>query len=402
MIRGEGRRAPVARHADHRQAERFAIINGLLVRSAHEAGDGLRGRGVRRILGGDGQLVVRSIRRQGHVGPGYEGQRVGFRVRRNGGRADEDIAEGVLVHFRAHGDAVQLALVALRHQAVVGSRCEGIGRVRVHVADKLVLRAGVDEFVGPVRGQRPGGDGGPTVLDGLRARAVDVEGRVGGAVGYGELHKDAGPGSQRESRQRNGFCGGGGSRRAGCVVMDVRRAVEGHASDGAFRGEAGGGLGVARGDQGRDGRCDGRFQRVQIGIVTDARRVAFGDELGEPGGDEGRLAQGHVLQLASGDPRLMPPEALHVVLVILQRHDVAAGYGPLWAKRKNFIDNGCGHDELLFRPPCPPMPPFPTLNKFLRSAPLLLLPRLPAPPDKQKGHGGRPSVRHAPFRLSPP
>ena len=112
---------------------------------------------------------------------------------------------------------------------------------------------------------------------------------------------------------------------------------------------------------------------VQIGIVTDARRVAFGDELGEPGGDEGRLAQGHVLQLASGDPRLMPPEALHVVLVILQRHDVAAGYGPLWAKRKNFIDNGCGHDELLFRPPCPPMPPFPTLNKFLRSAPLLLL-----------------------------
>ena len=70
---------------------------------------------------------------------------------------------------------------------------------------------------------------------------------------------------------------------------------------------------------------------VQIGIVTDARRVAFGDELGEPGGDEGRLAQGHVLQLASGDPRLMPPEALHVVLVILQRHDVAAGYGPLWA-----------------------------------------------------------------------
>lgn len=57
---------------------------------------------------------------------------------------------------------------------------------------QLVLRAGVDEFVGPVRGQRPG-DGGPTVLDGLRARAVDVEGRVGGAVGYGELHKDAGP-----------------------------------------------------------------------------------------------------------------------------------------------------------------------------------------------------------------
>ena len=104
--------------------------------------------------------------------------------------------------------------------------------------------------------------------------------------------------------------------------MDVRRAVEGHAADGAFRGEAGGGLGVARGDQGRDGRCNGRFQRVQIGIVTDARRVTFGDELGEPGGDEGRLAQGHVLQLASGDPRLMPPEALHVVLVILQRHDV--------------------------------------------------------------------------------
>ncbi|MDU4385406.1 MAG: EAL domain-containing protein, partial [Clostridioides difficile] len=34
--------------------------------------------------------------------------------------------------------------------------------------------------------------------------------------------------------------------------------------------------------------------------------------------------------------------------------------------------------------------------EFLRSAPLLLLPRLPAPPDKQKGHGGRPSVRHAP------
>ncbi|XUR87115.1 hypothetical protein WCP94_003755 [Bilophila wadsworthia] len=48
------------------------------------------------------------------------------------------------------------------------------------------------------------------------------------------------------------------------------------------------------------------------------------------------------------------------------------------------------------------MPPFPTLNKFLRSAPLLLLPRLPAPPDKQRGHGGRPSVRHALFRLSPP
>ena len=119
----------IKQFADHREPKGFPSIKYFFISSRKKTIGVLAGDGICRILGGYSQLVVCGVRRQGHIAPGYDGQRIGLRVGGDGRRVDNNIAEGVLIDFRTSRDTVHLFLVCGGHEAVGGLRGHAVSRV---------------------------------------------------------------------------------------------------------------------------------------------------------------------------------------------------------------------------------------------------------------------------------